>query len=576
MRPDMVRWLGLALVLLAAAALGWWAAQPPAAQGIDAPAEGFAAGRAMSDVRRIGAEPHATGTPANAAVRGYLVGRLQALGFEVRTTTTPLSERSRKRLAKWKLPDGPDLAATSIVAVRPGKDRAGPAVALMAHFDSVGDSPGAADDAAGVAAALEVARAIARQAQARDLYIMLTDGEELGLEGAEALFAPRPGGDPAADRIGALVNLEARGGGGRAFMFETGDGNGALVRLYRAVVDSPSTTSLAVKIYELMPNSTDFTPARKRGVAGINIAFVGDARLYHSPLATPDALDQRSLQHLGDQALAMTRALVTAPALPQREPDAVFGDVLGIVTLAYPPAFGWVPLGLAALCLLVAGWGRRGARPGQIAGAMLLGLLAAAVAAALLYAGNLLSGADGPMAYYDRLAALPRLETQALLLVAAAMVLSLVGWPRRWNAWSGWIGLVALNLLLALGLQVALPAGAPVLLWPLLPAALALAVAAHAETPGRLLAALAAIVGIGQISGIAHVTMLNIGGPAPYVAAAFVPLVLALLWPLLPTLPRRARLLRIGLLLVVAAAAIALWVRLDPPAPSAPTWDAPR
>ena len=576
MRPNSLRWLGLALVLLVAALLGWHAAQPPAPRGADAPGEIFAAGRAMADVRRIGAAPHATGTPANAAVRDYLAARLQGLGFEVRTVTAPLSERSRKRLAKWKLPSGPEIVATSIVAVRPGKDRAAPAVGLMAHFDSVGDSPGAADDAAGVAAALEVARAIPAAAQARDLYIILTDGEELGLEGAEALFAPKPGGDPAADRIGALVNLEARGGGGRAFMFETGDDNGAMVRLYRAVVRNPSTTSLAVKIYELMPNSTDFTPARKRGTAGINIAFVGDARLYHSPLATPDALDQGSLQHLGDQALAMTAALVTAPALPPRKPDAVFGDVLGAVTLAYPPAFGWVPLGLAALCLVVAAWGRRGARPGQTAGAMLLGLLAAALAAALLYGGNLLSGADAPMAYYDRLAALPRLEVQALLLVTAALALALLAWPRRWNAWSGWIGLVALNLLLALSLQVALPEGAPVILWPLLPAALALAVAAHAEAPGRVLAALAAVLGLAQVGGIAHVTMLNIGGPAPYAAAAFVPLVLALLWPLLPALPRRARLLQIGLTLAVAAAAIALWVRLDAPAPSAPPWDQPR
>lgn len=576
MRPDTLRWLGFVLLLLSAAALGTWAAQPPAQRGADAAPGEFAAGRAMADVERIAAVPHATGTAANAAVRDYLIGRLKGLGFEVRTVASPLGPKSRERLAKWKLAAGPEIEAISIVALRPGRDRGAPAAAIMAHYDSVGDSPGAADDAAGVATALEVARAIPQAAQARDLYVILTDGEELGLEGAAALFAPRPGGDPAADRIGALVNLEARGGGGRAFMFETGDDNGGMVRLYRQVVRAPSTTSLAVKIYELMPNSTDFTPARKRGIAGVNIAFVGDARLYHSPLATPDALDRGSLQHMGDQALAITAALATAAALPAPSPDLVFGDLLGRVTLAYPPAFGWAPLGIAALCLVIAAWGRRGARPGQVLGAMLLGLLAAVAAAALLWGGNQLSGADGPTAYYDRLAALPRLEVQALLLVVAAIALTLLAWPRRWNAWSGWLGLVALNLLLALALQLALPEGAPVILWPLLPAALALAVAAHAEAPGRLLAIIAAVLGLAQIGGIAHLVLLNIGGPAPYAAAALVPLALALLWPVLPPLPRRGPLLRAALLLVLAAGAIALWVRLDAPAASAPPWDHPR
>ena len=54
-----------------------------------------------------------------------------------------------------------------LVGVLPGQDRSLPPILLMAHYDSVPASPGAADDAAGVAAILESVRAIrARRAAA--------------------------------------------------------------------------------------------------------------------------------------------------------------------------------------------------------------------------------------------------------------------------------------------------------------------------------------------------------------------------------------------------------------------------
>ncbi|WP_414632948.1 M20/M25/M40 family metallo-hydrolase, partial [Brevundimonas sp. UBA7534] len=103
------------------------------------------------------------------------------------------------------------LQAVNIVGVLPGRDPALPAVALMAHYDSVPGSPGAADDASGVAAVLEAVRAIkARGPAERTLIVLLTDAEELNLDGARAFFSEHP----LRDRIGAVVNLEARGGGG--------------------------------------------------------------------------------------------------------------------------------------------------------------------------------------------------------------------------------------------------------------------------------------------------------------------------------------------------------------------------
>src|SRR5690606_41744050 len=116
--------------------------------------------------------------------------------------------------------------------------------------------------------------------------------------------------------VGAVVNLEARGGGGRAMMFETGPGNAETIDLYaratRAATGGPSSNALAVFVYRLMPNGTDFTIPARRGVAGINLAFIGRPALYHSPEATPEALDQGSVQHIGSQALETADALLRA------------------------------------------------------------------------------------------------------------------------------------------------------------------------------------------------------------------------------------------------------------------------
>ena len=73
--------------------------------------------------------------------------------------------------------------------------------------------------------ALGALRAIkARGPADRGLIVLLTDAEELNLDGARTFFSEHP----LRHRVGAVVNLEARGGGGRALMFETGPGNAHL------------------------------------------------------------------------------------------------------------------------------------------------------------------------------------------------------------------------------------------------------------------------------------------------------------------------------------------------------------
>jgi len=344
------RSIALIVCLAIAFALAWASERTPTPAPINAPSSDFSAMRAMADVEAIARKPHPIGSAANAAARDYLLARMRSLGL------TPQVQRIEvlRQRDEW-IAGG---VVENIVGVLPGKDRTAPAVAVMAHYDSVPGSPGAADDAAGTAAALEIVRALKSKGQpARDIVVLITDGEESGLLGAQAFFDHHP----LAGRIGFLLNMEARGGGGRAQMFQTGSENGDTIELFRKSAVSPVASSLTVFLYEHMPNDTDFSVPKAAGVPGLNYAFIGSQFDYHSPTSTPANLDKGSLQHLGEQVLSATRAAAFAPALPAKSPNLVYANTFAGHLLAYPPGMGWAVLALAAGLGAVAAWRARAA-----------------------------------------------------------------------------------------------------------------------------------------------------------------------------------------------------------------------
>lgn len=600
---------GLALIAALAGALLWaiLAILPPAPLGADAAAERFSAERAFPDIMAISTAPRPVGSAENRAAAAYLVGRLRGLGAETSEQAVPLGEKSLARLSRSSGQKEAAVVAYNLIGVIPGRDRAKPALLLMAHLDSTWGSPGAADDAMGVAAAIEVARAVRARGQAeRDLILLFTDSEEIGLDGAEAFFAKHA----LARRIGVVINLEARGAGGRANMFETGPGNRAMMRLYADQVDRPATNSLSVLIYDLMPNSTDYTPAKARGIAGFNLATLDRAFAYHSPMATPAVIDRASLQDMGDQALALSAALAFANALPPRAPNAAFADLMGRITIVYPAMAGWAIL-LAAAGLIGAALWRTRPSIRRVGGGMMVTIALMLHGAMLLTAFNAVSGSGGAN-YYDRLAALPRLEIIAALLIIAALML--LNWYRRPEPrlfaiapamalmWAGiltggplpvlvplallamlaaWflpgdadddgVGAGLLLLLMAALVQLLQPTAGPLLQWPLLLAAIAMAARAWLPLIAALIVTtLCAAVGIGHLLAQAHFIFLGIGAELPAVMIVLLFAALPLILPLWPNrLPRWLPASALAVALVLT-----LWVRLDPIAPSIPVYSA--
>jgi hypothetical protein len=560
--------LALALVLVIVGTTTPWPA--PA----NRPANEFSATRAMDDVRVIARVPHPAGSPGDAALRDYLIRRMTGMGMTVRTDAFAPDPDRVARNIDWGGPADRPHTMTNVIAVLPGTNPALPAIALIAHHDSVADSPGAADDGAGVAAILETVRAVAAGPRPpRDLVVLLTDGEEIGLDGARRFFGGLPPpADPLRDHIGALINLEARGGGGRATLFQTSDDNGDAIALAARAIRHPAGSSLAAYLYQVLPNDTDLTEAMdftaRHHAAAYNFAFIGRPGLYHSPKASADRLDQGSLQDIGGQVLDLTRALLAAPALPQPADDVVFFDVFGLTMVTMPAYGGWIVLGLT-LVAIGAIWRQRGRGRGHIRSALggagrILGL--AGLTALLTMGANLVSFHVGGPNYYDRLAAIPRIEAMAVVSALTAFFVVVARWRPMRAALVG--ALVPLWLVGAL-LQVLAPVAAYIVVVPVLMAAVIALLPTGAVY--RAIAVVIAGVVIGYQFMLAHQLVQGVGSDLPLVVT--LPLVLATvailpLWHPMPRRSRRVAVLAFGL----AAIVIALMIRAAPIADTIPPY----
>ena len=228
----------------------------------------------------------------------------------------------------------------------PGKK----ALMLCAHYDSVPEGPGASDNAAGVAVVLETLRALkAGPPLERDVIALFPDGEENGFHGSR-LFVDE---HPWAKEVSVVLNFDARGNSGPSIMFETSDGNGWLIRQFAQVAPQPLATSLSMDVYKILPNDTDLTVFKNAGMCGLNFAFGAGVAYYHTPEDLPENLDQRTLQHQGENAVAIARHLAGLDLALTREDDVIYTSILSRVVLSYSKS--WIlPLAFLALGLYFA------------------------------------------------------------------------------------------------------------------------------------------------------------------------------------------------------------------------------
>jgi hypothetical protein len=451
---DVARRAPAALVAVAVLALIGLAAiqsvRPPAARDTSAPAGQFSAGRAFAQVQAIATVPHPIGSAAQDRVREHLVETLRGLGLSPEVQDAVSVEGA----ALSSSAGGIGLAhVRDVVARIPGIGSTG-RVFLVAHYDSVQTGPGGNDDAAGVATVLETARALLSGPRLRnDVVLVLTDAEEACLCGAKAFVDQ----NPLATGGGVVLNLEARGSSGPAIMFETAAGNGHLVAAY-ARAPKPVGTSFAVEIYRRLPNDTDFTVFRKAGFTGLNSAYIDGAAVYHAPTDVPSSMDRDSLQHHGDNALALARDLGDRDlATLSGGADATYFPVPGLL-VHYSAGLVWPVAGLALVAVAGLAWlaRRRGlltARRGVTAAVLtLVPIIGAPVLAQLYWALLTLirpAYAELPIDPYH-----PEWYRLAVLAIAALTVLAWFALFRR-RVGPAALSVAGLGWLAVLGLVLA-------------------------------------------------------------------------------------------------------------------------
>src|SRR4029078_8669278 len=172
--------------------------------------------------------------------------------------------------------------------------------------------------------------------------------EELGLIGARAFLA-----DPLSRNVDSLLNFEARGMTGPVTMFETSQPNGPAVAAFAKAVHRPYASSLSAAVARVIPNDTDVSAYKERGWLTLNFAMTGNETRYHSPGDDVAARDLRTLQDMGDQALAVATEL--AISQPSAAPQQVFVDVARAGLWRMPQSLGaGIIAGFVILLRLVA------------------------------------------------------------------------------------------------------------------------------------------------------------------------------------------------------------------------------
>ena len=217
-------------------------------------------------IDQLGAGPRSTTTQRDDA-RAYLSDQLARMGWDPQLQSYP--------------------TGANVYAVIESTTGSAQRIVVGAHFDTVAGSPGANDNATGVAAALAVARYL-RDTPCRGPAVIVAffDEEELGLFGSRAFAQAQAGTDVTA--VHTIDQIGWDSDGDRRFELELP--TAALEQEYDA-----AAADLGVPVTRTTTQGTDHQAFRDAGfpAVGLTEEFVeGDTTPYrHTPQDTPATVD---------------------------------------------------------------------------------------------------------------------------------------------------------------------------------------------------------------------------------------------------------------------------------------------
>ena len=476
---------------------------PPTALDQDAPDERPSAGRAVGLIDIISAAPRTLGSEAHERAGDAILAALDDAGFSGEVWSV---------YHGWGLTSGGRLYRTAYLRnilvhiPREGGARGAPrdALLMMAHYDSANMTVGAGDNALGVAAIIEAARARLAQGELeRDLSLFFTDGEEEGLLGARAFFDRHPW----AAEVALAANFDSRGSAGPARLVQTHAANGALIAAYTRAARHPRGDGILGAYGMAQTGITDLGPALDRGMPAMNFSALGGLFEYNGPTDTQENLTLPVVQSMADQALA---AIDTFERAGERlnGPLATYFE-LGPWMIHDPAWLGWgIVLVATGLLVVATVQAIRKQKTGLVA--LFLASLAQVGAFALAAASATGAGVwlglrndfNDPFTMRELVAVM---NPAALVYVALAVgVLAVIASVFAQRFWTFWLGGLWLAAMLAALIQWAAPTAGFALSWPLLFATALAAFSVRQERLSPLLGgamALAALVFIAPAAG---------------------------------------------------------------------------
>lgn len=188
-------------------------------------------------------------------------------------------------------------SAVNVVATRRGTARPNEVIVIGGHFDSVPRSPGANDNASGVATLIEAARVLAAVPLARTVQFVPFSGEELGLFGSSAFAAERRQG------VIVMINLDMVGWGERLMV-------GASPNRDDSAVDTALQVArrLGIEVSRFRAGGSDHVSFERQGIPTV-FFHRGVDPSYHRPTDVPANVDPRHLEEAARLLVALIQEL---------------------------------------------------------------------------------------------------------------------------------------------------------------------------------------------------------------------------------------------------------------------------
>ena len=278
----------------------------------------------IDEPRNAFAQPEALQRTAD-----YIQGALEGYGYPVRLEPVTFS----------------DATSPNVIAVQEGASCSERVFIVGAHYDSVDVTPGADDDASGVAAMLEIARVLADTRLPATVWYTGFTMEENGLVGS---FNMAQDAEEAGLEIVGMYSLEMIGYTTEESDFIVILGNRASVRLtdaYRRAQEAhvPELPSVIANVpgngeEQRDSRRSDNAPFWDRGFQALMVTDTANFRNpnYHEPSDTIDTLDFDFMTNVTKAMLAMTVEYLAYDGDGDGEADACSGPLIATPTESLP------------------------------------------------------------------------------------------------------------------------------------------------------------------------------------------------------------------------------------------------